>query len=164
MRCVAKDLCWMNGEAKGRAFTSVEEIIYSDAVGIVSDNSALRQWSGLQNHRERLAELRATLRQEVAREIRIHLRRDIRRELTAKLRMVKGEQLDRLLAGYIEGGKQTLEMQLQDIPSADRHAWAAAAGEYGREVYRDDDNDVDAQLQRLTRLQLLAQREMAQGW
>ena len=55
-------------------------------------------------------------------------------------------------------------MQLPDGPSADRHAWAAAAGEHGREVYRDDDNDVDAQLQRLTRLQLLAQREMAQGW
>ena len=34
-------------------------------------------------------------------------------------------------------------------------------GEHGREVYRDDDN---AQRQRLTRLQLLAQREMAQGW
>ena len=53
-------------------------------------------------------------------------------------------------------------MQLPDGPSADRHAWAAAAGEHGREVYRDDDNDVDAQLQQLTRLQLLAQREMAQ--
>ena len=47
---------------------------------------------------------------------------------------------------------------------SDRHAWAAAAGERGRKVHRDDDNDVDAQLQRVTRLQLLAQREMAQGW
>ena len=46
----------MNGEAKGRALRSVEEIIYSHAVGIESDNSALRQWSGLQNHRKRLAE------------------------------------------------------------------------------------------------------------
>ena len=55
-------------------------------------------------------------------------------------------------------------MQPPDGPSADRHAWAAAAGEHGREVYRDDDNDVDAQRQRLARLQLLAQREMAQGW
>ena len=159
MRGVAKDLCWMNGEAKGRALTSVEEIIYSHAVGIDFDNSALRQRSGLQNHRKRLAELRATLRQEVAREFRINLRRDIRRELTAKLR--KGEQLDRLLAGNFERGKQTLEMQLPDGPSADRHAWAA--GEHDREVYRDDDDDVDAQFQRLTRLQLLAQREMAQG-
>ena len=76
----------------------------------------LRQWSGVQNHRKRLAELRATLRQEVAREIRINLRRDIRRELTTKLRMVTGEQLDRLLAGYIERGKQALEMQLSDGP------------------------------------------------
>ena len=50
------------------------------------------------------------------------------------------------------------------MASADRHAWAAAAGEHGRGVFRDDDNDVDAQLQRLTRLQLLAQSEMAQGW
>ena len=65
---------------------SVEEIICSHTVGIDSDNSATRQWSGLQEHRKRLAELRATLRQ-AARDIRINL---IRRELTAKLRMVKG--------------------------------------------------------------------------
>ena len=78
--------------------------------------------------------------------------------------MVKGEQLKRLLAGYFDGGKQTLEMQLPDGPSSDRHAWAAAAGEHGREVYRDDDNDVDAQRQRLTRLQFLAQRVNAAGW
>ena len=85
-RRVAKDLCLMIGEAKGRALASVEEIIYS----------ALRMWSGLQNHRKRVAELRATLRRKVAREIRMNLRRDKRRELTAKLRMVKGEQLNRL--------------------------------------------------------------------
>ena len=41
--------------------------------------------------------------------------------------------------------KQTLEMQLPDGPSSDRHAWAAAVGEHGREVYRDDDNNVDIQ-------------------
>ena len=86
----------------GKALVSVEEIIYSHAVGINSDNSAIRQWSGLQEHRKRLAELRATLRQEVARDIRISLHRDIRRELTAKMRMVKGEQLNRLLAGYFD--------------------------------------------------------------
>ena len=103
----------MNGEVKSRPFTSLEEIIYSHAVGIDSDNSALWQWSGLQDHRKRLAELRAALRQEVAREIRIILRREKRRELTAKLRMVTGEQLNRLLAGYFERGKQTLAMQLQ---------------------------------------------------
>ena len=133
---------------------SVEDIIYSHTVGIDSDNSAPRQWSGLQEHRKGLAELRATLRQEA----------DIRRELTAKLRKVKGKQVNRLLDGYFERGKHTLEMQLPNGPSADRHAWAAAAGEHGREVYLDDDNHVDAQRQRLARLQLLAQREMAQGW
>ena len=116
MRGVAKDLCWMNEEARGKALVSVEEIIYSHAVGIDSDNSAIRQWSGLQEHRKRLAELRATLRQEAARDIRISLRRDIRRELNAKMRMVKGEQLNRLLAGYFDREKQTLEMQLPDGP------------------------------------------------
>ena len=72
--------------------------------------------------------VRTTLRQEAARDIRISLRRDIRRELNATLRMVKGEQLNKLLAGYFDPGKQTLEMQLPDGPSSDRHAWAAAAG------------------------------------
>ena len=60
-----------------------------------------------------LPELRATLRQEAARDIRISLRRDICREQTAKMRMVKGEQLNRLLAGYFDQEKQTLEMQLR---------------------------------------------------
>ena len=55
-------------------------------------------------------------------------------------------------------------MQLPDGPSSDRHAWAAAAGEHGREVYRDDNNNVDIQLQRLVRLQHLAQREIEAGW
>ena len=45
----------MNDEAKGKALVPVEEIIYSHAVGIDSDNSALRQWSGLQEDRKRLA-------------------------------------------------------------------------------------------------------------
>ena len=99
MRGVAKDLCWMNEEARGKALVSVEEIICSHAFGTDSDNSAFRQWSGLQEHRERFAELRATLRRDAPRNIRISLRRDIRRELNAKLRMVKGEQLNRLLAG-----------------------------------------------------------------
>ena len=112
----------MNEEARGKALVSFEEIIYSHAVGIDSDNCAIRQWSGLQEHRKRLADLRTTLRQEAARDIRISLRRDIRRELNAKLRMVKGEQLNRLLAGYFDRGKQTLEIQLPDGPSSDRHA------------------------------------------
>ena len=55
-------------------------------------------------------------------------------------------------------------MQLPDGPSSDRHAWAAAAGEHGREVYRDDCNNVDIQQQRLVRLQHLAQREIDAGW
>ena len=104
-------------------------------VGIDSDNCAIRQWSG-----KRLADLRTTLRQEAARDIRISLRRDVRRELNAKLRVVKVEQLNRLLAGYFDRGKQTLEMQLPDGPSSDRHAWAVAAGKHGREIYRDDNN------------------------
>ena len=78
--------------------------------------------------------------------------------------MVKEEQLNILLAGYFDRGKQTLEMQLRDGPSSDRHAWAAAAGEHRREVYRDDDNNVDIQQQRLIRLQHLAQREINAGW
>ena len=41
---------------------------------------------------------------------------------------------------------------------------AAAAGERGREAYRDDDNNVHIQQQRLVRLQLLAQREIDAGW
>ena len=48
MRGVAKDLYWMNDEAKGKALVSVEDIIYSHAVGNDSDNSVIRQWSGLQ--------------------------------------------------------------------------------------------------------------------
>ena len=101
------------------------------------------------NTGKRLADLRNTLRQEAARDTRISLRREIRRELNAKLRMDKGEQLNRLVAGYFDRGKQTLEMQLPDGPSSDRHAWAAAAGDHGREVYRDDNNNVEVQMQRL---------------
>ena len=129
MRGVAKHLCWMDEEARGKASVSVEEIIFSHAVEIDSDNCAIRQWSGLQEHRKRLADLRNTLRKEAARDIRISLRRDIRRELNAKLRMVKGEQLNRLVAGYFDRGKH-----------------------------------VDIQLQRLVRLQHLAQREIEAGW
>ena len=121
----------MNEYARDKALVSVEEIIYSHAVGIDSDNCAIRQWSGLQEHRKRLADLRNTLRQEAARDIRISLRRDTRRELNAKSRMDKGEQLNRLVAGYFDRGKQTLEMQLPDGPSSDRHAWAQREIEAG---------------------------------
>ena len=47
-------------------------------------------------------------------------------------------------------------MQLPDGPSSDRQSWAAAAGEHGREVYRDDNKNVDIQMQRMVRLQHLA--------
>ena len=44
---------------------------------------------------------------------------------------------------------------------SDKHAWAAAAaGEHGREVYRDD----NIQMQRFVRLQHLARREIEAGW
>ena len=48
--------------------------------------------------------------------------------------MVKGEQLNRLLAGYFDRGEQTLEMQLPDGLSSNKHDWAAAAYENGRET------------------------------
>ena len=154
----------MDEEARSKALVSVEEIIYSHAVGIDSDNCAIRQWSGLQEHRERFADLRNTLRQEAARDIRISLRREIRRELNAKLRLDKGEPLNRLVGGYCDRGKRTLEMQLPDGPSSDRHAWAAAAGDHGLEVYRDDNYNVEVQMQRLVDFQQLAQREIEAGW
>ena len=43
MRREAKDLCWMNEEARAKALVSVEEIIYSHAFGTDLDNSAIRQ-------------------------------------------------------------------------------------------------------------------------
>ena len=141
----------------------MEELIYSHAVGIDSDNDALRQWSALQGHRSRLAGLRFDLRLKTG-EARKDLRRKIRTELTAKRRTVKGSQLDRLLSGNFERGKETLEMQLPDGPSDDRHAWAKASAIHGKEVYRDDENDYSTQLQRLIRVQRLAQREMSRGW
>ena len=151
------------GQEQG--LVSVEEIIYSHAVGIDSDNTAIRQWSGLQEHRKRLPDLRTTLRQEAARDIRISLPRDIRRELNAKnCGWSREKQLNILLAGYFDRGKQTLEMQLPDGPYSDRHVWAAAAGEHGREVYRDDNNNVDIQMQPLVRLQHLAQHEIEAVW
>ena len=94
MKGVAKDLCWMNDEARGEALLLVEEIIYSHAVGTDPDNMAIRQWRGLQEHRKRFADLRNTLRQEAARDICNGIRREIREELSANLRMVKGEQLN----------------------------------------------------------------------
>ena len=75
MKGVAKNLCWMNDEAKGKALLSVEEINYSHAAEVDSDNTAKRQWSGLQEHRKRLADLRNTLRPEAARDIRTSIRR-----------------------------------------------------------------------------------------
>ena len=42
----------------------------------------------------------------------------------------------------------------------DTQAWVAVAGKHGREVYRDDNNNVDIQQQRLVRIRQLAQREI----
>ena len=51
MRCVAKDLCWMNEEARGKALVSVEEIIlgltlttlpYDSGVDFKSTGNALQ--------------------------------------------------------------------------------------------------------------------------
>ena len=43
MRRVVNDFCWLQGEARCKALTIVEEFIYSHAVGIDSDTAALRQ-------------------------------------------------------------------------------------------------------------------------
>ena len=135
MKVVANDFCWMNNKVRGKALLLVEEIISSHAVSIDSDNMAIRQWNNLQDHRKRLDDLRNMLRQETAREVRKELRRDIRKEVAANVRMLKEEQLDRLVYGYFDRGKQSFEMQLEDGLSTNRHAWAAAAYEYGREKY-----------------------------
>ena len=123
MKGVANDLCWMDNKARGKALLLVEEIIHSHAVGVDSDNMAIRQWNNLQDHRKRLDDLRNTLRQETAREVRKEIRRDIRKEVAAKARMLKGEQLDKLISGYFDPGKQSFEMQLEDGPSTNRQAW-----------------------------------------
>ena len=104
------------------------------------------------------------LRQETAREVRKGIRRDIRKEVAAKVRMMKGEQLNKLISGYFDRGKQSFEMQLQDGSSTKKHEWATVAYEYCREKYRDDEHDEVAQQERLIRLQLLAQREIEAGW
>ena len=134
MKGVAKDLCWMDNEARGKALLLVEEVIYSHSVEADSNYAAIRQSNNLQEHRERLEDLRKLLRQEAAGEIRKEIRRDIRREVAAKVRLLKGEQLDKRISGYFDRGKQSIEMQLQNGPSTRRHDWATAAYDYGREV------------------------------
>ena len=73
----------MQGAAESDALTIVEELIYSHAVRIDSDTAALQQWSELQSHVARLAELRSTLWEEAGKEVRKNLRRDKRRELVS---------------------------------------------------------------------------------
>ena len=75
MKEVADDLCWRQGVSKGRALTMVEELIYSRAVGIDSDNAGIRQWSEQPGHRAKLTELRLALRQKTG-EVRKELRRE----------------------------------------------------------------------------------------
>ena len=68
MKGVAKDLCWMDNGARGKALLLAEEIIYSHAIEADSSNVAIRQWNSLQEHRKRLDDLRNMLSQETARE------------------------------------------------------------------------------------------------
>ena len=164
MKGVANDLCWTDNKARGKNLLTVEEIIYSHAVSVDSDNMAIRQWNNLQDHRKRLEDLRNSLRQEIAKDIRKEIRRDIRKEVAAKVRKLKGDQLDRLISGYFDRGKQSFEMQLPDGPSTNRQDWAAAAHKYGCEKYCDKENDETAQRERLIRLQELALREIEAGW
>ena len=70
MKGVANDLCWMDNKARGKNLLTVEEIIYSHAVSADSDNMAIRQWNDLQDHRQRLEDLRNSLRREIAKDIR----------------------------------------------------------------------------------------------
>ena len=142
--------------ARSKALLLVEVIIYSHAIEADSNIVAIRPWNNLQEHRKRLDDLRNMLRQETARQIRKEIPRDIRKEVAAKVRTMKGEQLDKLISGYFDRGKQSFEMQLQDGPSTNKHEWTSASYEYGREKYRDDENDEVAQQERLIRLQLLA--------
>ena len=121
MKGVTKDLCWMNDMARGQALLLVEEIVYSHAIEADSNNVAIRQWNNLQEHRKRLDDLRNMLRQKTVREIRKEIRRDIRKEVAAKVRTMKGEQLDKLISGHFDRGKQSFEMQLQDGPSTNKH-------------------------------------------
>ena len=85
MKGVSKDFIWMNDKARGKALLLVEEIIYSHSVEVDSDNTTIRQWSGLQKHRKRRQYLRNMLRQETAHEIRTEIRHEIRKEVWAKV-------------------------------------------------------------------------------
>ena len=88
----------------------------------------------MQEHRERLEDLRKLLKQAAIGEIHQEIKRDIRREVPAKVRLLKGEQLDKLISGYFDRGKQSFEMQSQNGPSTSRHDWATAAYDFGREL------------------------------
>ena len=45
MKGVANDLCWTDNKARGKNLLTLEEIIYSHAVSVDSDNMAIRQWN-----------------------------------------------------------------------------------------------------------------------
>ena len=104
--------------------------------------------------------LRSTLRQETAREIRMNLRRDIRRELTAKLRIVKGEQLNKLLVCNFERGNRHWKCSVLWI---DMRGLLRQVNMAVKSIVMTT-TTFDAQRQRLALLQSLAQCEMAQGW
>ena len=83
MRCVVKDQCWMNEEARGKAQVLVGKVVHSHVVGIDSDNTASRHWSGVQKHKKRSTDFRTTFGQEAEREMFVRLRRDMCRKLFA---------------------------------------------------------------------------------
>ena len=63
----------------------------------------------------------------------------------------------------IEGNKRW-KCNYQMVPLLTDTRGLLLRGEHGREVYRDDNNNVDVQMQRLVGLQHLAQREIEAGW
>ena len=149
----AKDLCWMDNEARGKALSMVEEVIYSHSVEADSNNAAMRQWNNLQEHGARVEDLRKLLRQEAAGEIRKEIRRDIRREVAAKVRLLKGEQLDKLISGYFlivanNPSKCSYRMDFRRAGMTGPQLHMIMA-----EKYCDAENDETAQRERLIRLQ-----------
>ena len=118
----------MNEEARGEALVSVEEIICSHAVGTDSDNSARRQWSGLQVHRKRLAELGATETKSCTRHS-CQLAPKQTSGIECQNADGQGRTTEQTSCWFFRV-KHSLEMQLPDGLSSERHAWAAAAGEH----------------------------------
>ena len=72
MKGVAKDFCWMDDRARGKALLLVEEINYSHAIEADSNNVAIRQWNNYRNdendevaQQERLIRLQLLAQREI---------------------------------------------------------------------------------------------------